>query len=183
MIRIWITILLILIPLFVGSNTLPDEARITLSVKKETKIIDPMQRYYDLLGETESNNDYQVINRFGYMGKYQFGKSTLRLLKSKGLLEITDNQIHNFIHHPELQEEAVRVLTEDNRRVLKRYGLDKYIGKTIMGTKITMNGMLAGSHLLGVGAVNQFVKSNGRIIKKDGNNTTVLDYMEKFEGV
>ena len=35
------------------------------------------------MGHRESGNRYGVVNQFGYMGKYQFGKSTLRTLKIK----------------------------------------------------------------------------------------------------
>ena len=36
------------------------------------------------LGHQESGNNYFAVNQFGYMGKYQFGKATLRTLKIKG---------------------------------------------------------------------------------------------------
>ena len=37
--------------------------------------------FLDAMGHQESGNRYNVVNRYGYMGKYQFGKSTLKTLK------------------------------------------------------------------------------------------------------
>ena len=34
--------------------------------------------FLDALGHRESGNRYDVINKFGYLGKYQFGKATLK---------------------------------------------------------------------------------------------------------
>lgn len=36
------------------------------------------QMYLDDIGNFESNNDYRKVNRFGYLGKYQFGRTTLK---------------------------------------------------------------------------------------------------------
>ena len=36
--------------------------------------------FLDALGHQESRNRYDIVNRFGYMGRYQFGKSTLKIL-------------------------------------------------------------------------------------------------------
>ena len=35
------------------------------------------------LGFRESGNRYDIVNSYGYMGKYQFGKSTLKGLGFK----------------------------------------------------------------------------------------------------
>ena len=43
------------------------------------------------LGHQESGNRYGVVNRFGYMGKYQFGKSTVERLF--GLKQAEENRL------------------------------------------------------------------------------------------
>ena len=45
---------------------------------------------------------------------------------------------------------------------------------------ITLSGLLAGSHLVGAGAVKEFLDSSGKIVPKDGNDVPVTEYMKKF---
>ena len=53
--------------------------------------------FLDKLGFSESGNDYEKVNRLGYMGKYQFGKHTLNLLDIKTTKK-------EFLSSPDLQE-------------------------------------------------------------------------------
>ena len=130
----------------------------------------------------ESSDSYKALNRFGYMGRYQFGKSTLKGLRRSGYLKISNKEMRtkNFLNNPELQDRAMLALTNHNTQVLDNYGLMQYIGKEVGGVKITLQGMLAASHLLGPYAVKRFIKTDGRVNKHDGNGTTAKDYMQKF---
>lgn len=135
------------------------------------------------MAELESGkNGYNAINRLGYMGKYQFGVKTLKALKNKSLIEFSDEDIqwNNFKLNHKLQEEAMYALTKDNLLVLTRYGLTKYIGKKIGGVTITIEGMLAASHLRGCYAVKLFILSGGEINQTDANETSVKNYLNKF---
>ena len=59
---------------------------------------DELNRFLTDIGFRESGNRYDITNTWGYMGKYQFGKSTL-----KGLgFEVTRKE---FLNNPQLQEE------------------------------------------------------------------------------
>ena len=188
----WIIfILLVLIPPIVQSYTFTNRREMVFEIKeapclkevdvvKVTKLDSISQGYYDKLAYLESRGNYKVINRYGYMGKYQFHKRTLRYLQKKGSLTISNYEIEHFIEFPEAQERAVRALTKGNYRILQGYGLHKYIGTHVKGVEITMEGMLASAHLLGAYAVKQFIFSNGDIIKKDGNGTTIINYMKHF---
>lgn len=129
----------------------------------------------------ESNNDYNAINRYGYLGKYQFSTATLRGLKTQGYLDITEGEIVDFRSNPVIQEEAMRALIYHNLDVLERYGVMKYVGKKRGGVTITINGLLAASHLVGPYGAKQFVVTNGKINKADGNGTTAKDYIKIFE--
>jgi len=135
-----------------------------------------LPNYVKKIGLAESNNNYKVINRFGYKGKYQFGYSTLRGLG------YSKEEIKNFINDPEMQEEAMVKLVASNALVIENYGLSKYIGRHIRGVEITMEGLLAASHLRGPYAVAQFCWSGGNVNKVDGNGTSVLNYIKKFDG-
>ena len=44
--------------------------------------------FKEFLGFFESGSDYKKINRLGYLGKYQFGRSTLKVLRVKKLMSL-----------------------------------------------------------------------------------------------
>ena len=167
--------------------------------KVDTLVVPTARREFNLqlvkrkLARLESghlDNPYTVVNRYGYMGKYQFGRRTLEGLIRSGDLVATQAELDRFIDSPILQERAMTALLKHNKRILKRYGLEKYVGKKIRGVTVTMEGLLAGAHLVGPYAVNHFVKSGGslqsvtvnnvRVSKIDGNGTSVLDYLKQF---
>jgi hypothetical protein len=128
--------------------------------------------FLDAIGIQESNSNYQVVNSYGYMGKYQFGKQTL-----KGLgYRLTEKE---FITNPTLQEQAMQKLLKSNKKSLGRY-IEKYDGKVIHGIYVTESGILAAAHLGGVGNVGKFF-STGKDFQ-DGNGTRLTTYMKKFSG-
>ena len=69
--------------------------------------------FLDALGHQESRNRYDIVNRFGYMGRYQFGKSTLKTVKIKVSQE-------EFLNSPKIQEEAMRRLLIYNKKKLQK---------------------------------------------------------------
>jgi hypothetical protein len=125
------------------------------------------------LGHKESTNDYTKVNKWGYVGKYQFSPKTLKALG----YEITSQQ---FLADSSLQEEAVRKLLIANKRVMKET-INKFNGKKINGILITESGILAATHLVGPKAVKQYLNSNGKDIKKDALGTSIEDYLEMFK--
>ena len=54
----------------------------TIEIKIEPIEIEINQHdmFLDAIGHRESSNRYDVVNGWGYMGKYQFGKRTLKAL-------------------------------------------------------------------------------------------------------
>ena len=121
----------------------------------------------------ESQGLYKLVNPYGYMGKYQFGKVTLRAIG------ITDTK--EFLNNPKLQERAFKALLAKNKWELRRE-IPKYEGKVINGIKITESGLLAAAHLAGAGSVKKFLRSNGTRGFKDGFGTSLKSYIKKFEG-
>lgn len=121
----------------------------------------------------ESQGNYFVVNTFGYMGKYQFGRETL-----KGIGIFNSN---TFLNTPELQEKAFVTYTKLNKWILRKY-IERYVGKTIGGVKITESGILAGAHLAGPGSVKKFLRSGGEANFADGYGSTVKYYMKRFSG-
>ena len=121
----------------------------------------------------ESQGMYKLVNPYGYMGKYQFGKVTLRALG------ITDTQ--DFLDNPMLQERAFKALLSKNKWELRKE-IPKYEGRVINGVEITESGLLAAAHLAGAGSVKKFLKSNGSQGFKDGFGTSLKSYIKKFGG-
>ena len=142
-------------------------------VRESFELVQPShQQFLEAIGHRESSNNYSVVNEFGYMGKYQFGKATL-----KGLgINVTKEE---FITNPKLQEKAMHMLLSHNKKKLKRY-IKKYEGQIIHGVLITESGVLAAAHLAGQGNVRKFLK-NGFVFE-DGNGTKMTSYMKQFGG-
>lgn len=121
----------------------------------------------------ESQGKYDIVNPFGYAGKYQFGSSALRAVGITNKREFLDN--------PVLQEEAFKALLAINKYNLQTE-IDNYSGKIINGTEITESGILASAHLLGSASVKRYLRSNGQTRITDGFGTTIRSYMKKFGG-
>ena len=121
----------------------------------------------------ESQGRYSVVNSLGYLGKYQFGKSTLKRFK------IYDT--NKFLNTPELQEDAFIALCSLNKWILRR-DIKRSVGKRINGVKITESGILAAAHLAGAGNVKKFLRTGGSYAFEDAYGTTIKHYMKKFSG-
>jgi len=121
----------------------------------------------------ESQGQYDVVNELGYLGKYQFGKSTLKRFK------IYNSQ--EFLANPELQEEAFIALCSLNKWILRK-DIQRSIGKNINGIEITESGILAAAHLAGAGNVKKYLRSNGETSFKDAFGSSVEHYLEHFSG-
>ena len=141
-------------------------------IKQEKYHQEELENFLDAIGFRESSNDYTVTNKWGYMGKYQFGRSTLKGLGFK----VTKKE---FLSNPQLQEEAMMALLLHNKEKLQKY-IDVFDGQTINGMYISESGILAAAHLGGQGSVKRFFK-NGKVFK-DGNGTKITSYMHKFSG-
>ena len=141
-------------------------------IPAKTEVVKNMDLFLNDLGHQESGNRYDIVNRFGYMGRYQFGNSTLRTLKIK----VTRDA---FLNSPDLQEYAMQQNLLYNKKKLQKY-IDKFEGKEINGILITESGILAAAHLGGAGSVRKYFRS-GKVME-DGNGVKITRYMEQFSG-
>ncbi len=128
--------------------------------------------FKEAIGFKESQGRYSIVNSLGYLGKYQFGTSTLQTLR-----------IHNaeyFLYNSKLQEKAFKANCSYNKWLLQD-AIDKHIGTTINGIEITESGIIAAAHLAGAGSVKRFLrnKGNGRRIM-DAYGTNIEQYLKKF---
>jgi len=144
-----------------------------LQPKIEIKSINQTQIYLNSIGRRESSNRYNVVNKWGYMGKYQFGRKTLNAL---GYKHISNKQ---FLSSPKLQEEAMMKLLKHNKHILRRE-IKKYCGTSIHGVYITESGLLAAAHLAGPGNVKKWLRRGMRF--RDGLGTDLTEYLQLFGG-
>jgi len=129
--------------------------------------------FKEALAFKESQGNYQAVNTLGYLGKYQFGKSTLERFR------IYDTEA--FLQNPELQEDAFKALCSLNKWILIR-DIKRSVGKKINGVVITESGILAAAHLSGAGNVKKYLRSNGSKTFSDAYGSSVQHYMKKFSG-
>tara|TARA_R110000765_G_scaffold76238_2_gene149287 strand:- start:1104 stop:1631 length:528 start_codon:yes stop_codon:yes gene_type:complete len=169
--RTLITIVMLMVPPIMvaptSSNLLPKHL-----IKYEKVVINNMDLFLHDLGHQESGNKYDIVNRFGYMGRYQFGKSTLRTLKIKVTSEA-------FLSSPDLQEYAMQQNLLYNKKKLQKY-IDRFEGQEINGILITESGILAAAHLGGAGSVRKYFRS-GKVMQ-DGNGIKITSYLKRFGG-
>ena len=142
-------------------------------MKYPTKKNDLKQYLYDL-GNRESKNNYTIVNTLGYMGRFQFGMSTL---KSIGI-DVTEEQ---FLQDALLQDMAMLRLLKTNRKTLSNI-IHKYDSTYVNGLLVTESGILAGAHLGGSGNVKKYLNRNGKYNKKDAYGTSVGSYTHTFSG-
>lgn len=129
--------------------------------------------FKEAIGFKESRNDYNCVNTLGYLGKYQFGKSTLRRLRIYNS--------HGFLKDAELQEEAFIALCSVNKWILRK-DIKRKVGKKINGILITESGILAASHLAGAGNVKKYLRTNGQNNVEDAYGSNIEFYIKKFAG-
>jgi len=163
---------------------LPDTSAVA-TVLQEHETIETLETYnFPLIGKSyigfkeavafkESQGKYYSVNTLGYLGKYQFGKSTLKRFK---IYNTTD-----FLNDAELQEDAFLALCSVNKWILIR-DIKRSVGKRINGIRITESGILAAAHLAGAGNVKKYLRSNGTDSFSDAYGTNIEHYLKRFAG-
>ncbi len=159
-----------------GLSTVPTPQEFETIAKNNTSKVPFVEKdfvgFKEALAFKESQGKYSLVNTLGYMGKYQFGKTTLRGLKVNP---------KNFLKDPILQEKTFVAYLEYNKYILRKE-IKKFNGKWIAGIKITESGILAAAHLGGAGAVQKFLWSAGGNVMKDAYGTSIRHYLKKFSG-
>jgi hypothetical protein len=168
------------------SHYIFDEEAVCYFVPNEDEVVvrDHTSHFQLFLGKTyvgfkealafkESQGRYSVINEFGYMGKYQFGKSTLKMI---GIYNT-----ESFLSDTRLQEEAFSANTSRNKWILRK-DIGRYVGRYMNGVKVTESGILAAAHLAGPGNVKKYLRSGGAVQFEDAFGTSIRYYLKKFSG-
>lgn len=157
--------------------TVPPANKLLADASNSTRIFPLLGKNYvgfkEALAFKESGGNYYVVNEFGYLGKYQFGKETLKLV---GIYNIQE-----FLENPQLQEAAFYANASRNKWILQR-DIKRFVGKSINGVTITESGILAAAHLAGPGSVKNYLRSWGQRGFSDAFGTSLSYYLKKFGG-
>ncbi len=152
----------------------PTEKEISPIIKSNIPFVGKsFNGFKEALAFRESGGRYDIISSLGYLGKYQFGKSTLERF------DIHD--IQSFLDTPELQEDTFMALCSLNKWIL-RNEIKKKVGKKINGIEITESGILAAAHLAGSGNIKQYLRTNGQYRFKDAFGSSMQHYLKNFGG-
>lgn len=162
---------------YVHTTELPTSYTVSLDHSSDEKIYPILEKNYlgfkEALGFKESRGNYRTINQFGYLGKYQFGRNTLKLV---GIYNT-----RKFLLSPKLQEAAFYANNSRNKWILQR-DIKKYVGTKMNGIKITESGILAAAHLAGPGSIQRYLRTGGRYSFSDAFGTSVGHYLNRFKG-
>ncbi len=129
--------------------------------------------FKEAVGFKESQGKYHVVNTLGYLGKYQFGSGTLKLM---GVYNTSA-----FIGDAQLQEQVFELNVARNKWILRR-DIKRFVGKRINGVVISESGMIAAAHLAGAGNVKKYLRSYGKVDFADAYGSTIAYYMRRFSG-
>jgi len=155
-----------------------------------------LEEWLEELAKRESSGRYFIENNYGYLGKYQMGEAALSDVgyyngHSKGYKQEWSGKFtgkdnvyskEDFLNNPQAQENAIRDYMKKQWNYLKSEKSDQYIGKRINNIEITPSGLLTGAHLNGFSEAGKYLRSFGRYIPKDGNGTSIEEYLQKFGG-
>ena len=151
----------------IGANLKGSKAEVVKSI--DALKIDADDKYFlKVLANRESTFDRNasVTDKKGrtFEGLYQFGKGAL------GAVGMTRDEYMGDINKQHL---AALKYGEQNIK-----GLEKYVGQTVLGVKVTKAGMMAAAHLGGRGGLEALLKGQQR---KDMFGTSTLNYLKMFE--
>ena len=145
--------------------------------------------------QREASGNYKAENSLGYKGCYQMGVPAMvdiGYYKENSGSNIYDNKWHeghftdksgiknvkDFLNNPSVQDKAIEEYKKRQWGYMK--DVQNYVGKTVGGILITESGML-GAAQMGHDKVIKYLKSNGKIIEKDGNGVPVTEYLKLFK--
>jgi len=147
-------------------------------LRVEEKTAKELKRYLEAISYSESRGNPEAWNKYGYIGKYQFGFIT-RKSCGYGYIRFADFVKNPSVWSEEDQEKAMITLLSKNEDHLKEI-INRYNGEVIKGKLVTKSGILAAAHLAGAGGVQRYFRNGSN--PKDAYGTALEDYLFKFSG-
>ena len=144
-----------------------------VEVEEESDSRKDILRFLEAIALFESNNRYDVINPYGFLGRYQFSPTTIRHLGYDILNE-------DFLRNKRLQDEIMLAYMRENYVSLRPY-IEEYNNTNYKGMYITTSSILAGAHFAGAMGMKRFLLNKlDSIGTVDANGMTLRKYMTKF---
>ena len=142
-------------------------------VEEESDSRKDILRFLEAIALFESNNRYDVVNPYGFLGRYQFSPTTIRHLGYDILNE-------DFLRNARLQDEIMLAYMRENYVSLRPY-IEEYNNTNYKGMYITTSSILAGAHFAGAMGMKRFLLNKlDSIGTVDANGMTLRKYMTKF---
>ncbi len=135
------------------------------------------------LGQRESSMNQFAVNRYGYAGLFQMGSLALQDAGYKtatGAWTGKDgiNSQADYLADAQAQVNAVTAYQQKAEAFILSQHLDIAFGTTVNGVQITASGLIAGYHLVGPGALRNYI--NNGIVASDGNGVPITTYIQQF---
>lgn len=143
----------------------------------------------------ESGNRPGAKNSYGYVGLFQMGEAALKDAGYYGGDGTAKNDwsggwtgkdgvtsLSGFMSDPQAQVNAITKYHAMIQSYISSNGLMSYVGTTVGGTTVTLSGMIAGAHLVGMGNLKTWLTSGGTLVPKDGNGVPITSYVRSFGG-
>ena len=149
---------------------------------------DEYEAFLNKLGYYESRNKYNVMNSYGYMGRWQMGHMALidiGFMTNSTTYSATAAKFgvysdEDFLNSPEAQDYCIQLYDKKLVKYIEYFGDQKYIGQTMWNIKITLSGLVAAAHLVGAGGLHQMLKTGE--IATDANGSKATFYLENLAG-
>ena len=179
-INITLRVMCVLVVLLVldGVNNKQDQIDISevsmpIVEEDESESRKDLLRFLEAIAHFESNDRYDVVNPYGFLGRYQFSPITIRHLGYDILNE-------DFLRNKRLQDEVMLAYMRENYVSLRPY-IEQYNNTNYKGMYITTSSILAGAHFAGAMGMRRFLLSRSDSVgKTDANGMTLRRYMTKF---
>lgn len=148
------------------------------------------EAFKDAVGVRESGDKYNIVNTFGYLGRYQFGRARLsdfglckRIPGKRGYgnkafeWEVPFTE-ENFLNNSTLQDAVFDVHVADLAKRISRKHFE-HLNKMVHDYYLDLSGAVGCSHLLGMGGLRDFIDGD---VGEDAYGTPSTEYIELFCG-
>lgn len=143
----------------------------------------PYAPFLGRLRGRESGGDINAVSVQNAVGLDQFTQQRLddynQQMGLKGNDRVTVEALKNNVP---LQNQIAAWHYPDIDRFITDNGLTQYLGQTIKGVAVTLDGMRAAAHLGGSQGLKRFLETKGEEDPADGLGTRRVDYLRKFQG-
>lgn len=141
-----------------------------------------MSNFQNSIKRTESGGDYRQRNdavgssgRRGHYGILQFGHDRLDDARNAGVLP-ANYSAEDFVNDEAMQDRVEAWHWNDIDSQAEKRGLNRFLGQTVGGVKVTPEAIRSMAHIGGMGGAEKFLTSGGAYNPSDINGTSIQDY-------